>query len=555
MEATAPALRPFPFNRRRRVRQKVHVPAYASFKGASQSEMLDLYEVLDISQNGIALQCSSPLEINQTVELCLDLAETGAQISGTARVAWSDAAGHVGLDLGVPADAAQRQLTEWLFLNVLAAAANAGHVAAHSGDSLDSIHPQNYTDILSAASAVQKEAESLGSNLEAVLALVASRSQSLLRASGAAIALQPEKEKKGEAPDAAMLCCASSGSSAPPVGVILHVDSGFSGECVRTGKLLRCDDTETDERVDRQTCRALGIRAMIAAPIRNGEDVVGLLEVFSLHSGAFGDNDAAVLQRLAETVQSALIRSTRVNHPTAQPPLPPKPFSPPPGSILFAHLPESAAEKDPSGDQDNLSGIRLPRAHLYLLFAAAATIFLALGVITEPWIHEKLQARNRSGEQTVLASSHPPADASNSPAFSASADSADFTQLRELADHNDPAAENALGLIYAAGDEKQGIRRDETEAAHWFAKAAEHGNVPAQSKLGSLYWGGRGLSKDDAQAYFWTVLARANGDAASKALAPFIATRLTPAQKAAIEQKAEQWLERQESISKPLAAR
>jgi GAF domain-containing protein len=555
MEATAPVSRSYTTNRRHRVRQKVHVPAYASFTGASQSEMLDLYEVLDISQNGIALQCSSRLEIDQTVELCLDLAETGAQISGTARVAWSDTAGHVGLELGVPAEAAQHQLSTWLFLNVLAAAANAGHVAAHSGDSLNSIHPQNYTDILSAASAVQREAESLGSKLEAVLSLVASRSQSLLHASGAAIALQGDKEEKEDAADAVMVCRASSGPGAPPVGITLHVGSGFSGECVRTGKLLRCVDTETDERVDRQTCRALGIRSMIAAPIRKGDEVVGLLEVFSLRSGAFGDNDAAVLQRLAETVQAALIRSARIKDPTAPPPLPPKPFSPPRGGVLFAHLPESGAEKDAPGEQDNLSGIRLPRGHLYLLFAAAATIFLALGVITEPWIHEKLQTRKRSDEQTVLASSHAPADATNSPASIPAADSANLTQLRELADHNDPAAENALGLIYAAGDEKQGIRRDETEAAHWFSKAAEHGNVPAQSKLGSLYWGGRGLSKDDAQAYFWTVLARANGDAASKALAPFIATRLTPAQKSAIEQKAEQWLERQESTSKPLAAR
>ncbi len=51
----------------------------------------------------------------------------------------------------------------------------------------------DYTDTLTAASAVQREAESLGSDLEAVLSLVASRSQSLLRASGAAIALAGQK--------------------------------------------------------------------------------------------------------------------------------------------------------------------------------------------------------------------------------------------------------------------------------------------------------------------------------------------------------------------------
>ncbi|MGB7863058.1 MAG: GAF domain-containing protein, partial [Candidatus Sulfotelmatobacter sp.] len=359
-----------------------------------------------------------------------------------------------------------------------------------------------------------------------------------------------------------MLCRASSGPSAPPVGVTLQVGSGFSGECVRTGKLLRCDDTETDERVDRQSCRALGIRSMIAVPLRIGAKVVGLLEVFSLQSNAFSENDSAVLQRLAETIQAAVSRSARVHDSSAPPPASPKPFTPAPGSVLFAYPPESAAEKDltgnPDKDQDKVGGIRLPRAHLYLLFLAAATIFLVLGFLAEPWIQEKLQARSRNNnndaEHTVLASSQAPLEIANSAAI-LSADSANLAQLRELASRGDPAAENALGLLYAAGDEKQGIQRDETDAARWFMKAAEHGNVPAQSKLGSLYWGGRGVTKDDNQAYFWTVLARANGDDASKALAPFIATRLTPAQRAAIEQQAEQWLERHESSPKSVANR
>ncbi len=573
MEAIAPVLRPLSSNRRARVRQKVHVPAYASFRSGSESEMLDLYEVLDISESGIALHCSSPMEINQPVELRLDLAEASGQISCTARVAWSDSTGRVGLALPDLSGVARHDLSEWLFLNALAAAANAEPPELRSENFRNSLLRQNYTDILSAASAVQREAESLGVDLEAVLALVASRSQSLLRAAGAAIALdekkleekklEEKKEDKNQAQNAGtMLCRASSGPSAPPVGVTLQVGSGFSGECVRTGKLLRCDDTETDERVDRQSCRALGIRSMIAVPLRIGAKVVGLLEVFSLQSNAFSENDSAVLQRLAETIQAAVSRSARVHDSSAPPPASPKPFTPAPGSVLFAYPPESAAEKDltgnPDRDQDKVGGIRLPRAHLYLLFLAAATIFLVLGFLAEPWIQEKLQARSRNNnndaEHTVLASSQAPLEIANSAAI-LSADSANLAQLRELASRGDPAAENALGLLYAAGDEKQGIQRDETDAARWFMKAAEHGNVPAQSKLGSLYWGGRGVTKDDNQAYFWTVLARANGDDASKALAPFIATRLTPAQRAAIEQQAEQWLERHESSPKSVANR
>ena len=86
MASTIQLTPPASSNRRGRVRQRVHVPAYASFSDASYSEMLDLYEVLNISESGLALHCSSPMEINQTVELCLDLAEAGPQISGTARV-------------------------------------------------------------------------------------------------------------------------------------------------------------------------------------------------------------------------------------------------------------------------------------------------------------------------------------------------------------------------------------------------------------------------------------------------------------------------------------
>jgi hypothetical protein len=214
---------------------------------------------------------------------------------------------------------------------------------------------------------------------------------------------------------------------------------------------------------------------------------------------------------------------------------------------------ETGKEKARSDDQDKVGGIRLPRAYLYLLFAAAATIFLVLGFLAEPWIQEKLRARGREEQHTVLASSKSQLDPANTAGVAA--DPASFAELQTLADRGDPVAENALGLLCAAGDEKQGIKRDETEAARWFTKAAEHGSVPAQSKLGSLYWGGRGVKQDDNQAYFWTVLARASGDDASQALAPFIATRLTRSQRATIEQEAEKWLERYESASKPVAAR
>jgi putative methionine-R-sulfoxide reductase with GAF domain len=513
--------------------------------------MLDLYEVLDISEMGVAVQCPSPVKAGQEVELCLDLAEARAQILTKARVVWSDSNGRAGLGFVPLPEVEQRRLREWLFLNAMAGAANAA-----SGASLpsfeNSIPRLNYTDALSAASAVQREAESLGADVEAVLALVASRSQSLLRASGAAIALAGKDA-------ATMICRACAGPGAPPVGAALQVGSGFSGECVLTAKLLRCDDTETDERVDRQSCRALGIRSILAAPVRSGEKVVGLLEVFSARPNAFGENDSAVLQRFAETILAAINRSARVDRPSP-PPVPPQPFVAAPGSVLFAHAPEERSDEKNSTIQENRGGIRLPRAQLYLLMMAAVTIALALGFVLAPWIQpwmqDKLQFR-RVEAQTVMASSKPPGEPSPS-APSAVPNSVDFATLEQLLAaggeqslEGNSAAENAMGLLYAQGDEKQDIKQNETEASRWFTKAAEHGSLAAQYKLGLLYWGGHGVPKDPNKAYFWAVLARAGGQEGSKDLAKVLATGMTRAQATAIEQQAEMWYQQHEAKPHP----
>jgi putative methionine-R-sulfoxide reductase with GAF domain len=553
MSAIAEASLPVSINRRRRVRQKVHAPAYASFGGASNSGMIDLYEVLDISEVGVALQCSSPMKIGQQLDLSLDLAEARGPIYTSARVVWSDEAGRVGLSLPTLGNSALHRLQEWLFLNAMASAANAASSSAlPSSISPSDVPRPNYTDTLTAASAVQREAESQGSDLEAVLSLIASRSQSLLRASGAAIALAAKDP-------GTMICRASAGSSAPPVDATLQVGSGFSGECLRTGRILRCDDTETDDRVDPQSCRALGIRSMLAAPIRLGDRVVGLLEVFSAQPNAFSENDSAVLQRFAEMIVAAVNRAVRVHQP-APAPASPKPSAP--GSILFASQPELNSEKkggspedglikDGSADADKVGGIRLPRAHLYFLVVVAAIIFLVLGYTLAPWIQEKLQSREQIGEQTVLASTKAPPQAIVNPPTPA-IETATLDQLRQLAGKGDPAAEYLLGTRYASGE---GVKQDDKEAASWFLKAAENGNVKAQATLGTRYWGGRGVPASVTQAYFWTVLARAAGDQNSKTFAEILASRMTHAQAVATEQKAEIWYEQHEPTAKPAPGR
>ncbi|MGP0017323.1 MAG: GAF domain-containing protein [Candidatus Sulfotelmatobacter sp.] len=551
-------LQPVSANRRRRVRHRIQTPAYATFTAESQSAMLDLHEIVDISEDGVAIQYHSPLALEKRVNLCLDLADCDEHIFTTSHVVWSNSSGRAGLRFSeLPAESVSR-LRQWLFVNVMAGVANGeADLSALDGDgsSLDASRPDvaprpNYTDTLAAVSAVQRQVEALGRDLAAVLPLVAERALTLVRASGAAIAL-------ADADPDFMVCRASSGPDAPPIGARLQVGSGFSGECVKTGMLLRCDDAELDPRVDRESCRALGIRSILAAPVRVGEKSIGILEVFCALPNAFSDTDSGVLQSLAQTVLAAINRAARAEHlpPLGAPPA--TKFTPPPGSVLFASAPDEEKKMRSAQEQEedkHASGISLPLSHLIILVVAAAMIFGVLGYTLAPWIQAKLQQRGHNRIQTVLASSKPPAP-ENSPAASSTpaVETASFEQLRQMAENTDPAAENALGLRYFQGDEKNGIARNETEAFRWFSRAADHGNLAAQAKLGALYWGGRGVPKDVQQAYFWTVLARARGDEENKDLAAILASGMTHSQASSIEQQADSWLQQHMATWKPAA--
>jgi hypothetical protein len=137
-------------------------------------------------------------------------------------------------------------------------------------------------------------------DLSAALQVLAERAQNMTGATGAAIALGTSS---------VMVCSASAGDSAPPVGAELQVESGLSGESVRTRKTLCCDDAQTDERVNRESCEALGIASVVVLPMVEGNEVVGVFELFSDRPYAFGVTDIKALERLAAMVLEARRKS------------------------------------------------------------------------------------------------------------------------------------------------------------------------------------------------------------------------------------------------------
>lgn len=143
----------------------------------------------------------------------------------------------------------------------------------------------------------QSLAELARENLDATLQLLAERSQYITAATGAAIALRSDEE---------FVCRASAGGSAPDVGSLLQVDSGLSGESVRTKKMLRCDDASTDPRVNRESCEALGIASVVVMPLLQEEVVIGVFELFSDKPNAFEPRDLTAMERMAALVSAAL---------------------------------------------------------------------------------------------------------------------------------------------------------------------------------------------------------------------------------------------------------
>jgi hypothetical protein len=293
--------------RRHSVRHKVNGPVFASFDGVTGGMILDL------SEQGLSMQTPAALDPDRRdlpVHLHFDLPDSNAHLETTGYIAWADALGRAGVRFSdLPVEARQR-LDEWLAVNDEAPSRKAPKLrlersslvtrttmpteaAKRQSVSLEAgTTPGDSVNAAPGSNTMQYEFHSLGSDLNTALRVIGERARTLLRGTGAAIAL---------AEHGPMMCRASVGTGGPPLGTRVDINSGFTGECIREGKALRCDDAETDGRVAQEICHRLGIRSIAAAPLRYERDVVGLLEVFSPHTFAFDEGDLAILERLAQT--------------------------------------------------------------------------------------------------------------------------------------------------------------------------------------------------------------------------------------------------------------
>ncbi len=236
--------------------------------------------ILDLSSEGMAVQAVAGLQKGATAEFEFALPDSGTQLRGRGRVIWAEQSGRAGLRILDLSEGSLAALCSWLSQPATSAPSPTWSTAAAPlAAELD-------------AALLQREPAVRRLGRDAALQFIAESTRELACATGVAIALRTGDE---------MICRASTGA-APDLGVRLQAESGLSGECVSSGLLVRCDDTETDPRVDADICRKLELRSAVLVPVFDGEQLCGVLEIFSNRPRAFRSLDIARLRQTADLI-------------------------------------------------------------------------------------------------------------------------------------------------------------------------------------------------------------------------------------------------------------
>lgn len=146
----------------------------------------------------------------------------------------------------------------------------------------------------------QSEIAAAGPDPQDVVDAITYRAQELTRSAGAVLEIRDGEN---------MRYWSASGIAGNQVGLMLPVKGSLSGRCLEEGRVMRCDDSETDPRVNREACRNVGLRSMLVAPLYFRRQAVGVLKVVSTTPGAYGDTDQRTLDQLSTLVAASLYKA------------------------------------------------------------------------------------------------------------------------------------------------------------------------------------------------------------------------------------------------------
>jgi hypothetical protein len=106
--------------------------------------------------------------------------------------------------------------------------------------------------------------------------------------------------------DGGVTCRATAGLPISAVGEPINRETGLTGLAIRREMSQWCSDTESDERVDQEVCRQLGVRSIIVVPVFVQDAVVGVFAIFSGDPDALSLADLNTVKKLSHWVGQAV---------------------------------------------------------------------------------------------------------------------------------------------------------------------------------------------------------------------------------------------------------
>ncbi len=156
---------------------------------------------------------------------------------------------------------------------------------------------QTEADRLTEIIATQYEIARAGHELLPVLTMIVHRAQKLTGADSAVVDLLEADW---------LVRRVAVGAAADTVGLRLRMRTSLSGECILKRGVVRCDNAETDPRVDWNAAMKSGFRSVVALPLLRNQEPVGALKVMSTRGSAFCERDLHTLELLSGLVSTAM---------------------------------------------------------------------------------------------------------------------------------------------------------------------------------------------------------------------------------------------------------
>ena len=148
---------------------------------------------------------------------------------------------------------------------------------------------------------IRKSVETAGRDLDRILSVIATMADRVLPPGAATVVEMVD----GDA-------CVVRSTSDPrrgPLGMRVRLARSLAGASLDAGLPLICDDTDADDRLDRDRTRQHGVRSMIVVPIPRHRTFVGVLKLVAPSPSAFGASDVVVAQVLVGHIATALAQA------------------------------------------------------------------------------------------------------------------------------------------------------------------------------------------------------------------------------------------------------